>query len=136
MITLFVSTGKKKVTVNYDGNGGSVSRSSDICYANETYGDLPSATRSGYSFNGWFTSADGGMPVSSSTEPISNNSHTLYAHWSKSSCTVSLNANGGKVSPASIGVTKGRAYSDLPLPTKEGYSFRGWYTAASGGSRI
>lgn len=47
-----------------------------------------------------------------------------------------FDANGGKVSPASITVTKGLAYGKLPVPSREGYSFKGWFTTASGGTQI
>jgi len=50
--------------------------------------------------------------------------------------TVTLNANGGSVSPTSITVTKGSTYSALPTPTRSSYTFNGWYTAASGGSKV
>jgi len=49
---------------------------------------------------------------------------------------LTLNANGGSVSPESIIVTNGGIYSALPTPTRANYTFDGWYTAASGGSKI
>ena len=51
--------------------------------------------------------------------------------------TVTFDANGGSVSPASaITGTDGRL-SDLPTPTRSGsYSFDGWYTAVSGGEKV
>lgn len=50
--------------------------------------------------------------------------------------TVNLNANGGKVSPASKQVTLGGQYGELPTPTKSGYTFIGWYTAKTGGTKV
>lgn len=50
--------------------------------------------------------------------------------------TVTLNAGGGSVSPTSITVTKGSTYGALPTPTRSGYTFSGWFTAASGGTEI
>ena len=52
------------------------------------------------------------------------------------SFTVTFNANGGSVSPSSKSVTSGAAYGDLPTPTRDGYAFDGWFTAASGGAQI
>ena len=49
---------------------------------------------------------------------------------------LAFNPRGGKVSPASITVTKEAAYGRLPVPSREGYSFKGWFTAASGGTQI
>lgn len=44
--------------------------------------------------------------------------------------------NGGRVSPGSKTVICGKTYGALPAPTRRGYTFAGWYTAKSGGSRI
>lgn len=52
------------------------------------------------------------------------------------SYTVNLNANGGNVSPASHQVTLGGQYGELPTPTKSGYTFIGWYTAKTGGTKV
>lgn len=46
-----------------------------------TYGTLPTPTRSGYTFAGWYTSENGGVQVTSSTTVLVTSNHTLYAHW-------------------------------------------------------
>ena len=61
---------------------------------------------------------------------------TVYAHWTVNSYTLTFDANGGKVSPASRKVRYGAKYGDLPTPTRSGYTFDGWYTAKSGGSKV
>ncbi len=35
-----------------------------------------------------------------------------------------------------ISVTAGQTYSNLPTPERDGYTFKGWYTAAKGGTKI
>ena len=61
-------------------NGGSVSPGSKKLIEKESYGTLPTPTRSGYTFLGWFTAASGGKEVSASTKmPASN--VTIYARW-------------------------------------------------------
>lgn len=50
--------------------------------------------------------------------------------------TITFNANGGTVSPSSKSVNKGEKYGDLPVPTRTNYTFDGWYTSATGGTRI
>ena len=53
--------------------------------------------------------------------------------------TLSLNANGGSVSTTSFKVWEGVGdFNDLSgyIPKRAGYSFLGWYTAASGGKQI
>ncbi len=49
--------------------------------------------------------------------------------------TVSWDANGGSVSPAAITVNSGSS-ATAPTPSRAGYDFLGWYTAASGGSYV
>ena len=51
-------------------------------------------------------------------------------------CNVAFNANGGNVSPQSRTVEYGAVVGGLPVPTRSGYVFDGWYTAASGGTQI
>lgn len=87
-------------TVTFDANGGSVSTTSKIVTNGETYGSLPTPTRSSYSFDGWYTSASGGTRVTDSTTVDLTGNQTLYAHWLLM-YTVSYNANGGTGTPSS-----------------------------------
>jgi uncharacterized repeat protein (TIGR02543 family) len=48
---------------------------------------------------------------------------------------VTYNANGGSVSPTSAWADAGASVT-LPIPTRSGYTFNGWYTAASGGTKV
>ena len=69
------------VSVTFNANGGTASVSSDIFAEGEIYGNtMPSATRNGYTFDGWYTSATGGTRVNRSSTVTSGNK-TLYAHW-------------------------------------------------------
>ena len=101
---------------------------------NSTYGELPSAVRTGFTFNGWYTSTTGGDKITSSSK-IGNQAVTLYAHWIGQKYTVSFDSTGGS-SCESIQVASGTEYGNLPSPTKEGYTFDGWYTKATGGDPI
>ena len=49
---------------------------------------------------------------------------------------VILNANGGTVEPTTVNVTYGSTYADLPVPTREGFEFVGWYNKLSGGIKV
>ncbi|GBU22417.1 hypothetical protein R80B4_02326 [Fibrobacteres bacterium R8-0-B4] len=50
--------------------------------------------------------------------------------------TITFNANGGSVTPAS-GATNTSGYlTSLPVPARSGYTFDGWYTSSSGGTRV
>ncbi len=69
-------------TVTFNANGGSCSTATKSVKYSASYGTLPTPTRSGYTFNGWYTSASGGTKVTASTTVTATGNHTLYAHWS------------------------------------------------------
>ena len=121
-------------TVTFNANGGSVTPSTRTVTSGSAVGTLPTPTRSGYTFNGWYTSSSGGTKISSST--IVTGDVTYYAHWIAIPYTVTFNANGGSVTPSTRTVTSGSAIGTLPVPTRSGYTFDGWYTSSSGGAKI
>jgi len=69
-----------------------------------------------YTFSKWNTKSDGsGTSYSPGGSYSTNAAATLYAQWSSSTSTASIT---------------------LPTPTRGGYSFNGWYTAATGGTKV
>ena len=60
-----------------------------------TYGTLPTPTRTGYTFAGWWTAASNGTQITSSTKVAITTAQTLYAHWTANTYTVTLNSNDG-----------------------------------------
>lgn len=124
-----------------DPNGGSVTSGVNsfvrVEYA-ATYGSLPTPTRAGYTFAGWYTAASGGTRVTASTTVTKTDDHILYAHWTQDAITitVSFDAAGGTVSPASKTATSGATYGTLPTPTRAGYGFNGWWTEVTGGTQV
>ncbi len=131
---LYAQYTPKKYTVTLNGNGYSYSNSVTVTF-NSTYGSLPALTRTGYTFGGWYTAASGGSKVTAATRVTATANHTLYAHWTVSTYTVSFNGNGGS-SASSIRVSFNSVYGTLPTVTRAGYTFQGWYTAASGGTKV
>ena len=127
----------KTFTVTFNANGGSCSTASkSVTYAG-TYGTLPTPTRTGYTFAGWFTAASGGSSVASGTTVSITANQTLYAHWTANTYTVTFDKNGGNTpSPASKTVTYAGTYGTLATCTRTGYTFAGWFTAASGGTQV
>ena len=71
------------ITLHLDPNGGSITEGTVDIKAGGSYGLLPSAYREGYIFAGWFTDPEGGDQIISSDMPVSEEEHTLYAHWIK-----------------------------------------------------
>jgi uncharacterized repeat protein (TIGR02543 family) len=67
------------LTASFNGNGGNISFLSVDKYFGNAIGTLPTASRSGYTFAGWYTAASGGSQISSITPLMANT--TYYAHW-------------------------------------------------------
>ena len=59
----------------------------------------------------------------------------MYAQWEQIKYTVTYNANGGNCDTANATVNAGESVT-LPTPTRSNYAFKGWYTAASGGTTV
>ena len=125
-------------TVTFDVNGGTGSPAAGKTDRHGRLASLPSpGTRTGYIFDGWYTAAEGGSAVDLNRVYTGNT--TLYAHWSEippETFTVVFDANGGSVSPGSGVTGEDGTLSSLPTPTRSGYTFDGWFTAATGGTRV
>ena len=70
------------VKISFDANGGSVTPDSAETGTNGKLASLPTPTRSGYSFDGWYTMKEGGTKVDTNT--VFTAAATIYAHWSRS----------------------------------------------------
>ena len=136
-ITLYAQWTPITYSVVYNGNGAT---SGSTATSTHTYGVSKTLTSNGFSrkytvtyqanggssptgsatatatFNGWATSSSGGVSYSNG-QSVSNLTTTsggtvnLYANWKLGSVT-------------------------LPTPTRDKYAFKGWYTAASGGTKV
>jgi len=58
------------------------------------------------------------------------------AQWWNDGYIVTFDANGGTVAESERAVAKGKAVGELPKPVRTGYTFNGWYTKASGGTKV
>ena len=79
--TLKANYTANKYTVNFNANGGSVTPSSTTVTYGAKYGTLPTPTKPGHEFIGWFTSATNGTQVIETTPVSITANQTLYAHW-------------------------------------------------------
>ena len=122
-------------TLAFNANGGTVSPVSRTLAEGASYGTLPTPTRSGYTFVEWRTSPYVGTLVTAATT-MGTDDVTIYAIWTGNPFTITLNPNGGTVSPTTKSVPNGSTYGILPRPTRSGFIFDGWWTAATGGTKI
>lgn len=80
-------------TVTFDPNGGNELAEADKTKAvkiGEAYGELPTPTRKGYNFAGWYTEAEEGTVVTADTTVSAMTDHTLYAHWEAKKANVHI----------------------------------------------
>lgn len=142
--TLYAQWRAKQITVSFDTNQGSGSSVPDsvnditVTYGS-TYANLPITGRVGYDFNGWYTETTGGTKVEKTTG-VTREDHTLYAHWTARKYEVGFDAVGGKFLDNNNFKSIYHDYDDtykLPEePTRTGYTFLGWYTDRSGGTKV
>lgn len=133
-ITLEARWTLNKYTLSFNPNGGTVNPTSKTVSYGNPYGNLPTPTKKGSRFLGWFTEKDGGTQVSSTTTMGASNV-TLYAHWNSIEYTVSFNAS-GEFGGLNKTYTSGQVLGLLPTPTKAGYTFLGWYYQDTSGNEV
>ena len=114
----------RSYTVTFNGNGGGTpSQSSSSFYYNEALGTLPTVTRTGYTFKGWSTSANGPVNVSTTTKVTGD--VTYYAIWQINSYTLTVTAGtGGTVSGS--GTYNYGETATLKATASSGYHFVKW----------
>ena len=87
-------------------------------------------TKTGYTFKGWYL---GETKLTDQTTATENATYT--AKWEAATYTLTCNSQNG-----SDNITKtvkfGDPYGELPSVTKDGYTLKGWFTAATGGTQV
>ena len=78
--TAYLNIDPTKNKITFDPNGGEVDEDNRYVEAGSEIGDLPTPTKGVYTFDGWYTEADGGEKISTTTIPTGKT--TYYAHWS------------------------------------------------------
>jgi len=114
--------------VYFNPNTGSVSPTSKTVTFGSAYGSLPTPTRTGYTFNGWFTLSIGGTEVTSATVVTTASNHTIYAQWTRNQYTVTFYDWDG-TNLGSDTVYEGENATAPTLSPRTGYTFTGWNPA-------
>ena len=128
-----------KYTLSFDSKGGSFVQAVSA-FAGETVQLTQKPTRSGYSFDGWYTSSNyTGTPI---TSIVLTDNTTVYAKWNKESTGGGDGGGGGATTKYTVSfkttdgivldTTQKAEGLTLALSAytfaKEGYKFEGWYT--------
>ena len=114
------------LTVTFESNGGGPVATQTI-NSGFTVSRPANPTRSGYYFIDWYGDITLNTPYDF-TAPVTR-SITLYAKWSivsPTTFTVTFESNGGSAVAAQT-VNYGSTVSYLDSPTRDGYTFAGWY---------
>ncbi|WP_027085625.1 InlB B-repeat-containing protein [Cohnella panacarvi] len=133
-VTLYAKWTVNSYAVNYDGNGatsGTAPTDGDHDFGTSVtvLDNVDGLVKTGYSFAGWNTQADGNGTsyAANATFTMGAADVTLFAQWTINSFPVTFDSNGG--SPVtSKTVTYGSTVTEPDtVPTKTGYTFAGWY---------
>ena len=135
---LYPSWRANTYTVRFAAQGGTMSGNSmkTVTY-NAPYGQLPEATRSGFTFSGWYTQVNDGQLITEFNTVRNAKDHTLYAQWILlDQYAVTYYGNGETVGQAPNAQVSGVG-SPITIASggnlgRNGYTFTGWNTAADG----
>lgn len=87
-------------------------------------------TRTGYKFTGWYLDKNCTIPLTSGT--LVTGAATFYAGWTPKEYTITWDANYTGGTLTTVKQHHDEKLNILPKPTREGYSFGGWYTKPGG----
>ena len=99
-------------TIVFNANGGTVSTASKTVTYDQTYGALPTPTRSGYAFDGWFTDPDEGEEIRAEDTVKITNSRQVFARW-KPMSILHLVSGGEALTVTNIKVVAGGAVKNV-----------------------
>ena len=99
---------------------------------------VPTLSRTGYDFNGWYTESEGGTLIESSTRLTTAKNHTLYAHWTIKTTALVFHTKDGATQPESVILTIESAYPYVITQKSEmnNREFVGWWSAPTGGTQV
>ncbi len=127
-LTLYAKWVAETYTITFDyqdATAGTGQQSQSVSFE-QPYDTLPSPTRTGYTFLGWYTSITYGKLITSQTTMTTRADHVLYARWRINTYTISFDSNGGSTQPPIQG-TYGTPINEPTTPVKEGHTFFGWH---------
>ena len=113
-------------TITFNSNGGTSVESQNVNAGEKLTEPTLAPTREGFTFDGWYEDSTFSKKFDFNT-PITN-SMTLYAKWTENKYTITFDTKGGNTI-APVTVKEGEKVAEpSSLPTKEGFTFDGWYT--------
>jgi len=125
--------------VTFNGNGSTSGSMSQQTIENSGKLTANAFSRTGYTFDGWATSSTGSKAYDNqgdiSATSGSKGNVPLYARWTANKYTVSFNQQSGSGGSGNITATYDANMPTVSVPTRAGYTFQGYFDAASGGTK-
>lgn len=121
--------------INYVLNGGINPLGTPVSYNKSQEVVLPTPTREGYTFDGWYTESTFVNRVTRIAKRSSGDK-TFYAKWTTISYPITYVLNGGTIANNSANSYTIESGLTLPTPTREGYTFEGWYTESTFNNKV
>jgi len=147
-ITLYAVWIPKQYTINFDSQGGSEVQPESGTSWNATNIGRTASSKQWYNFDDWYSQPNGqglkvtgGVPLSAFIQDVygknndvaggtNGNEITLYANWTPKEYTINFDSQGGSA-VASRTYKSNEAITLPEEPTREGYTFGGWWTKAA-----
>ena len=111
----------------FDAQGGNATSNNKTVTYDEVYGALPTSTKEGYTFDGWYTDKENGTKILDTDIVRVTDTTVLYARYIANEYIATYEANGGTLNESSKTVTFNSKYGELDTPSKTGYTFDGWF---------
>ena len=125
--------------ITFYGNGATSGSMGNQTIENSGNLNANAFSRTGYTYDGWATSATGGKVYNNQASIYATSSDKgnvyLYAHWNANKYTVSFNQQSGSGGSGNITATYDANMPTVSVPTRAGYTFQGYFDAASGGTK-
>lgn len=131
-LTLYAKWGIHTYKITYN-NGGTHSNPTSYTIEDLDF-TLQDAVKSGYRFAGWYTDSACTKPISEIKTDVCANI-SVYAKWERI-YTITYELNGGVNDPSNPATYVKADVITLGDPTKEGYTFAGWYTDGAFANQI
>ncbi len=94
----------------------------------QPFGELPLKEEENYEFLGWYLSEEPEAEAITVDTIVTDEVKNVYGRYQKIVSRVTFNSNGGTQISDEIDIDAGDRFQNLPIPTRTGYKFDGWYT--------
>lgn len=129
----------------YNGKENNQTLENVLIYGTKDYNAIGVATRTGYTFGGWYSSSSGGVMIydvggnNKKCSDIWTADHpsgtfcgtknvSVYAIWSAKTSVVTFDRQGGSGGSGSVTMTYDKALPKITVPTRTGYTFDGYFS--------